>query len=386
MSINDITESLYRINKQKNLENQGKFYIYKSYTDITKGIFDQCKAPGVKLISLDVAQVSPKDEPLIKLAHDVAKILYQKKDSHAAIASQITALEKMRDKRSIEGNEDLAEYCKILIDECISSLQKIDQSEITKKMSKLKLEKLANKEPSELTEEQYKQLKEKGAQLDKFFSSFEKFLSKPKEGKKFYEEFTHVWTLSLNKCFSNPKRERESRIAALEQSTKNLPEALVADTEIFHATKANLNFMLAVAILAKEMKRSSPNLSEIATAQNLLTQSAQFSEPAKIASQFNFNDWKNFSYSSEEMQKSYKEMKSAIKNAGCEEFISKRDLKEVFKRLSPEAVTKAKAIHILKTIAAILALPIAWSVSLALALAALILLIATYPIWSILKD
>lgn len=386
-TIKDIPNSLNRINQQKNAENKGKFYTYQVYTEVTQTIFDQ-HAKNVlddKLKPNITKQLSASDEPMIEIAHAVAKILYNKKEKgpHADLANKITALKDLRGKMQTQGNVELTDYCATLIDECILTLKKIDQSEITKKTTSLKLKELFKKEPAKLSDADYEQLWEKSEQLDKFFSSFEKYSKNQPKEKKFYEEFVRVWTLSLNKCFhSNPKKERKSRIAALKESTANLPEAFAADKATFNSAKANLNFILAFAILAKELKKSSPSETEIAKAKQLLEESAPFSEPARMASQFDFKDWKNFKLKPKEMEASYKEMRGLIKAAGCEKFISKRDLKEVFTNLSPEAVTKAKTIHILKTIAGILTLPIIWSATLALALAFLIVAILTYPVWA----
>lgn len=194
-----------------------------------------------------------------------------------------------------------------------------------------------------------------------------------------------MWTLAISKTFPNTsKHKRELRIERLRESQKALAEAL--GPESFETVQANLNFMLAMGILAKELKRSSPNAEEISKAQNLIKESAKFSEPAKIASKMDFNDWKNFSLTPKERKERYHEVLAAIKEAGCEEIVAKRDIKEVFRMTSPETVKKDKAIHILKITAAVLSLPIVWSATLAAALAVLAGLIITWPIWSPNRD
>lgn len=72
------------------------------------------------------------------------------------------------------------------------------------------------------------------------------------------------------------------------------------------------------------------------------------------------------------MKISYKELCAAIKKAGCEEFVTKRDVKEVFKMLSPKAINKEKISHYFATICAIISLPLAWTVGLVLVPCALI--------------
>lgn len=157
-----------------------------------------------------------------------------------------------------------------------------------------------------------------------------------------------------------------------------LPKEL---TENLDPIKASLNFILAMAMLAKELNRSSPDEDIIKNAYELLKKSAEFSIPAEIASNLSLDDWKKLSLNKETLEKTHQAILNEIKEGGFEQFVSKKDINDVFKILKdPNARIKGKIIKCLKIIAAILTSPIAFSISMVIALSALIF-IATVPLW-----
>lgn len=346
-TLNRITE----INKLENSQQVDKYYAYSQYVDLTKTIFNNQHLPAGNHGKIINAKLLPKDEPMIGIVDEVAKIMNKKNVGHSVIADKINKLQVLKQTLNTTNMDE--QYCDLLIDECISTMKQEG------------IKSLKDKGPlkgTKLTEEQYEKLLKQDEKLDQFFASFEAFSSQPKDKKNPFKEFIRVWTLSLDKCFvPSSKQKRNDRIEALQKNVKDLEN--VETPEILNPVKANLNFTLAMAMLAKEMKRSSPNLEEINKAKELLQSSAEFLEPAKIALKYNFIDKKNFNLSNEERKAAYEELYSLIKEAGCEEIVTKRDLKEVFKMMSPETIKKDKAIRDLKITSAVLTLPIAWTLT-----------------------
>lgn len=148
---------------------------------------------------------------------------------------------------------------------------------------------------------------------------------------------------------------------------------LMEDEKSSNSLKAELNVILGIAILAKEMKSKKSNPSNIEKAKQLFEDSKDFSKPAEILTKIDLANWKQLDPDSLEMKSNYKELKQAILAAGNEELISKRDLKELFKMINPEVRKKEQIFKALKTAAAVLTLPIVWTLALAAALVALIL-------------
>lgn len=178
------------------------------------------------------------------------------------------------------------EYCGCLIDKCISSIKERGYKKFDKKFSLLKGPKL--------TVEQFEKLVTQGELLDKFFDSFDKYSKLSKDKKDPNKQLFSVWTLGLDKCFTtSSKQKREDRIGELQGLHDTIDK--LGEPEIFNALKATLNFTLAMAILAKEMKRASPNKNEMNRSRAILKESAKFLEPAKIALKYDFINYKNFS-------------------------------------------------------------------------------------------
>jgi hypothetical protein len=381
MNINEINSLLSKFDTNPNVTNIDS-ETAQIYKDLTRQIFSRqhyivhkynkagYQRDNIDVKRLDVRRLEAKDVPLIRIVRDIVIILSPKKINkigpHEELTNKIASLEQLKSNRI--QNDPLNSYCSALIDGCISSLKEKEKGVLEKKL------------PTKLSDEQYSNLREQGKQLDTFFSDFDKYLAISKEKKNPHKEFARVWTLTINKCFiPTSKKMRAASIGSLEKSVPNLPEGL--GTETSNIVKANLNFMLAVSILANEMNRSSPNVNEIQRAKELLKASKEFSIPASIIAKYDFNEWKNLSVSSKDMKKGYKEMLKAIDDAGCAEFVSKKDLKDVFKMTSREAVKKDKAIHNLKTAAAVLSLPIVWTATVATCAVGLAAAVITWPYW-----
>lgn len=368
-------------------------YALQTYDTITELIFsDRIETTQPRRIMSPLPRLAEEEKPLINIVNEIAGILYSskstkkgnsKKVEHAELTAKIKDLEKLQadkiDTQSFTDNETVNGYCSILINECISSLKEKEKGKIEKNISSESFKKLGVN--GKLTDEQYKLLREESNQLDKFFNNFEKFLGTSKKSENFFEQFHHVWTLTLDRFqidrpnslfLYNPKRDRAARIKTLEKSALNLPKGLAETPEAYNAVKANLNCMLAIAILAKEMDRGSPKKEAIDKAKQLLEESKEFSKPAELLLKTDFSNFKTFKPDPKEMKIRCKEILTAIQEAGCEKLVSKRDLKEVFKMIDPKAMKKDRIFHILKTIAAVLLLPIVWTTAALVALAFLI--------------
>jgi hypothetical protein len=334
-----------------------------------------------KHLDVEVIRLLKVDPPehllIVSTAKKIAGIVFWKKcneKEHAAKAIKIQALEKLlseMDNTNSESKvvgESCKEYCKILITEWITQIKKNEIAKVEKKISTtgLNLQELSS---AQLTEEQYESVLKQGVKLDEFFDNLGRTLLNvpPQKIKKSlwdrytYSEFNRIWSLGLydyGKRKRDEKKQRMSaRIEALNTSVTHSPTDLV---------KANLQFILAISIFANELKKASPNKLEIEKANQLLQESKQFSKPAEIASKFNFNDWEALHMNKTELNEAHHEILEAIQAAGCEKFVSKKDLDDVFKVITtPPKIRKQKeTLKTLRTIAALLTLPIAWTVGL----------------------
>ena len=409
--------------------------------------------------NLNSSSLLPKGEQQTLLSHQVSEIASTiwSPDNHSLV-NKIKALETLQRSMGSENaqDEEVQEYCKALMNECITLLKKEHKLEIENKkflmgtnelethgsqkpedfdklrkqlkgvygvISEAKFDRLKNRitnlnhhlNPSEhqalikainhnnsmkpsqhkelkdlieglslkpmkqLSDDQYQTLTQNLEELDSFFTNFEQFSQVPKkvrlEENEYHNQFLNVWTLwTLNfPSISRQKRLeqiREERITSINAIA--LPKGL---TENLNTVKASLNFILAMTMLAKELNAASPDKEAIANAHELIRESAPYSEPAKLASQFNFNEWKNLNMDKKQIEQVHKDLLNEIKKSGCENFVSKKDLNDVFKILKdPKARSKEKIFKYLKTIAAVLTLPIAWTTL-------MITAIATLPLW-----
>lgn len=367
MHINAIN-SLNTKNIEINAENHPKFYAYKAYGDLTEKIFNIQKSTPGKSVSMK-GSIAPKDEPFIDIVNQIAKVLFQIKSKETGIHSHFANLvnDLQNIKKTLHHKDRLyEEYTENLIDACISEIKKEGVDAFEKKSFEL----------IKLPEDQYENLLKQGEQLDKFFKTFEKFSTSNKIDEDPFKEFIRVWTLCIDKLFTSSSKKRTKRMMHLQKS-KNQMEGLESN-QTLETVKAHLNFMLAMTLLAQELKKSSPNQEEITKARELLKESAPYSEPAKIALNYDFG---NAKLKPKEMKKEYKKLEEAIQASGCEKFIEqyvgKKDLKDLFKMMSPKTMKKEKVIHALKIIAAIITLPIAWTAALIMAILGILWAILT---------
>lgn len=363
-----ISNLLVNVDNNFNKKHKTDDYHLQIFDKVTELIFkDHYIGPKPYPMQLPLPRLTPEDTPLIKIVNQIADILYRSQEDsiglHAGFTDKIKGLEKLQsDKintKSFTSNEMVNDYCTVLIKECISSLKNEEKGVIERTISAKNLKTLGVK--GNLSKEQYQLLRSEGALLDKFFENIEPFLKTSKKGEGFFEQFMHVWTLTLTPQMKINKKDRATRIKSLEECAANLPKGLAANTEAYNALKANLNFMLAAGILAKETKSSSPKQAEINRARQILEECKEFSKPAEILLKTDFNTLKTFKPDPKEMKLRRRELQAAIKEAGCEDLVSKRDLKEVFKMTDPALMKKDQMIRALKTIAAILTFPIVWT-------------------------
>lgn len=345
-----------------------------------------------KIFLLEINELKSQN-PQKQLSEDVNKLRKQMKDVSGKISK--VKFDRLTGRiRNLDGKLNSSQRQGLLT--AISNNQGISYGYFGSSIQKKELEDLIKSltlksEQQPLSDDQYQNLTQNLEKLDNFFTNFEQFSKIPnkvklEDGEIFRSRLMSIWTLSfpVTSRQKRLKQIRESRIETLNAiNATELPKGL---TENLDVVKANLNFILAMTMLSKELNASSPNKKTIANAYELLNKSAPYSKPAEIASKLNFNDWKKLSLDQKQIKQAHEDILNAIKEGGYEQFVSKKDVDDVFKMLKdPKARTKGEIIKCLKTIAAVLTLPLAWT-AVALAFAVVCSGIITPYLWAFLID
>lgn len=388
--INDVLENVYNVFDKKHSDDK---YALQDYDKIAEIILKTQRTNWIEneRYGYDpLPRISQEDKPIIEIVKQVAGIVWSskagaKEELRMTFDKRIDTLEALKsdiNTKSFTNNEKVNDYCNILIDEFISWLKNHEISSIENKVSSHSLSKLGASK--KITPEQRQLLREEKEQFDLFFDSFDKYLSSTltrsrneniqvDDSEGIFDQFILVWTAAISRFWDNPKKQRKERIKALDEVISNLPKGITENPEIQEKLKANLNFMLALALLAKEGKSKSPKEEKIEQAKLLLEDCKKHLKPAELLLQTNFKEFKTFNPDPEEMKLHCNNILAAIEEAGCKDLVSKRDLNDVFKMMNPAELKKEDLIRNLKTIAAVLSLPIVWSAAIILTIAALAL-------------